>query len=205
MGLTLLLLEKRLRIPKLTMWPALGYTTTLLDTDLNTARKMFNVNVFGPLELIQACAPMLIAAKGQIVNIGSIAGILQIPYQGMYNASKATMHVMTENLRLEMAPFGVRVVLVSRNGLRSRSYPIPFFSSAAIEIEKKKKWLIRTLHCGYRFSQAVSEQTFSTTSRAIFSPGTHCTNRPRKRSWPISGGDVRGVLMAVSDILSVED
>src|SRR5690242_15645780 len=99
MGLTLLLLEKRLRIPKLTTWPALGYTTTLLDTDLNTARKMFNVNVFGPLELIQACAPMLVAAKGQIVNIGSIAGILQIPDQGMYNASKATMHVMTENLR----------------------------------------------------------------------------------------------------------
>jgi 1-acylglycerone phosphate reductase len=102
--------------------PWAGYTTTLLDTDIDTAKKMFGVNVFGPLELIQACAPMLIAAKGQILNIGSVAGILQIPYQGMYNASKATMHVMTENLRLELAPFGVRVLLVLTGGIRTNFF-----------------------------------------------------------------------------------
>lgn len=99
-----------------------GYTTTLLDTHVDTAKKMFDVNVFGPLELIQACAPLLIAAKGQIVNIGSVAGILQIPYQGMYNASKATMHVMTENLRLELSPFGVQVILVLTGGIKTNFF-----------------------------------------------------------------------------------
>jgi len=91
---------------------------------------MFDVNVFGPLELIQACAPLLIKAKGQIVNIGSVAAILQIPYQGMYNASKGSLHVMTENLRLEMAPFGVQVILVGAHWT-SRLHPFLCISIAA--------------------------------------------------------------------------
>ena len=74
---------------------------------------MYNVNLFGLMEVTQAFAPQVIAAKGQIVNIGSIAGILGIPLQGVYNSSKAAVHSLSDAMRIEMAPFGVKVICVS--------------------------------------------------------------------------------------------
>jgi short-subunit dehydrogenase len=46
------------------------------------------------------------------VNIGSIGGLVAIPYQGLYSASKFALEGLTESLRLEVAQFGVRVVLI---------------------------------------------------------------------------------------------
>ena len=74
---------------------------------------MYNVNLFGLIEVTQAFAPQVIAAKGQIVNVGSIAGVLALPLQGTYNASKAAVHSLSDALRVEMAPLGVKVVCVS--------------------------------------------------------------------------------------------
>lgn len=55
----------------------------VLDVDINTAKKMFDVNVFGLLAVTQAFSPLLIAAKGKIINIGSIVGQFPSPYMGM--------------------------------------------------------------------------------------------------------------------------
>lgn len=57
---------------------SLGYTMTGIDTDMREVQKMFNVNVFGPMRMVQAFHPLLIKAKGAIVNIGSVGGI--VPY-----------------------------------------------------------------------------------------------------------------------------
>jgi short-subunit dehydrogenase len=46
------------------------------------------------------------------VNIGSIAGLVAIPYQGIYSASKFALEGLSESLRLEVSPFGVHVVLI---------------------------------------------------------------------------------------------
>lgn len=73
---------------------------------------MYNVNFFGLIETIQAFAPQVIAAKGQIINVGSVGGILPIPMQGAYNSSKAAVHSISDALRVEMAPFGVKVICV---------------------------------------------------------------------------------------------
>src|SRR5258708_25070840 len=50
--------------------------------------------------------------RGCIVNIGSIAGLIGIPYQGMYSASKFALEGLTECLRMEVRNFGIRVVLI---------------------------------------------------------------------------------------------
>lgn len=73
---------------------------------------MFDVNVFAVIEVTKAFAPLLIASKGTIVNIGSIAGTQPIPWQGYYNASKAAVHLLTSQLRLELSPFGVEAICV---------------------------------------------------------------------------------------------
>jgi NAD(P)-dependent dehydrogenase (short-subunit alcohol dehydrogenase family) len=50
--------------------------------------------------------------SGYIVNVGSIGGLLAIPFQGLYSASKFALEGLTESLRLEMRPFGIHVVLL---------------------------------------------------------------------------------------------
>ncbi|RFU32102.1 hypothetical protein B7463_g4245, partial [Scytalidium lignicola] len=90
----------------------LGYYRPLLDVDLEEAKKMFDVNLFGVLAVTQKFAPLLISAKGNIINIGSIAGRGPWPFQGMYNASKAALHSMSDALRVELMPFDVKVTTV---------------------------------------------------------------------------------------------
>lgn len=84
----------------------------LLDMDHEKARKTFDLNVFAPISVIQAFIPLLIAGKGTIVNIGSYVDRLPVPWQGVYNASKAALRALTDNLRLELRPFGIKVVYV---------------------------------------------------------------------------------------------
>ncbi|KAL8939649.1 MAG: hypothetical protein Q9211_002641 [Gyalolechia sp. 1 TL-2023] len=79
-----------------------GATGPLIEADMATARRLFDVNVLGLLAVTQAFAPMLIAAKGTVVNISSVGGILAMPWS-------AAVTILSETLRLELAPLGVTV------------------------------------------------------------------------------------------------
>ncbi|GAW16645.1 hypothetical protein ANO14919_060800 [Xylariales sp. No.14919] len=87
-----------------------GLTAPLLDTSMDDARRVFDVNVWGMLAVTQAFAPLLIEAKGTILNVSSIAGAVRLAWQGVYNSSKASMTWLSETLRMELAPLDVRVV-----------------------------------------------------------------------------------------------
>ncbi|KAI4259121.1 MAG: hypothetical protein LQ352_000915 [Teloschistes flavicans] len=88
----------------------IAYTMTAVDTDTQQAEKMFGVNVFGPMRMVRVFHRMIIAAKGRIVNIGSIGGMTPYVYGAAYNASKAALVHYGNTLRVEMLPFGVKVV-----------------------------------------------------------------------------------------------
>ncbi len=60
-----------------------GLTAPLLDTSIDEARHLFEVNVWGMLAVTQAFAPLLIEAKGSILNISSLAGAVSMAWQGM--------------------------------------------------------------------------------------------------------------------------
>lgn len=62
----------------------LFYVAPVLDTDIENAKRVFDVNVWGMLAVTQAFAPLIIAAKGCIVNIGSVTGTMHSPYLGMF-------------------------------------------------------------------------------------------------------------------------
>ena len=55
-----------------------GYTMTAIDTDIKEVKKMFEVNVFGPMRMVHELHPLLIKGQGTVVNIGSVGGI--VPY-----------------------------------------------------------------------------------------------------------------------------
>jgi 1-acylglycerone phosphate reductase len=64
--------------------------------------------------------PLLIAAKGIIVQVGSVAGEMPYVFGGAYNASKAALHAYSNTLRVELAPFGVKVVIIVTGGVLSQ-------------------------------------------------------------------------------------
>lgn len=75
-------------------------------------RRQFDVNLFGQLWVTQALLPALRAARGRVVNVGSIGGRLGFPFIAPYQASKAALDSLTRSLRRELRPWGIHVALI---------------------------------------------------------------------------------------------
>ena len=85
----------------------------LEDLTMEELRAQFETNVFGVLRMSQAVLPhMRTRRTGTIVNIGSVAGHIGMPAGGAYAASKFALRSLTKVMRMEVARFGVRVVLI---------------------------------------------------------------------------------------------
>lgn len=75
------------------------------------ARSQFDVNFFGTLHCIRAALPHMRQARaGLILNLGSVAGSIPIPFQAFYSAAKAAIASVTMALQNELRPFGVHAV-----------------------------------------------------------------------------------------------
>ena len=82
------------------------------EVDAIPAARQFAVNVFGPLALTRHLLPGLRARRGHIIWIGSIAGRIALPFQAHYSATKAAIASISDAMRAELAPHGVRVTCV---------------------------------------------------------------------------------------------
>ena len=77
---------------------------------LDQARREMEVNYFGPLQLLQRLAPTLARnGGGAVVNIGSAAGLTNVPFYPTYSASKAALHSLTQAARILLGPQGTSV------------------------------------------------------------------------------------------------
>lgn len=85
-------------------------TTLLEGAGLASADEEMRVNFFGTLAMCRAFAPILAARGGAMVNICSVIGLVNLPVNGTYSASKAALHSLIQGVRAELAPRGVRVV-----------------------------------------------------------------------------------------------
>ena len=75
-------------------------------------RTQLEVNLFGPVAMIQAFLPLIRRGGGRIVNVGSIGGLLVLPLNGAYSASKFGMRAITDALRLELRQWNIHVSLI---------------------------------------------------------------------------------------------
>ncbi|KXL49206.1 hypothetical protein M433DRAFT_94878 [Acidomyces richmondensis BFW] len=96
-----------------------NYTVPALHVQMEEIKATFETNVYAVMILCQAFAPLLIESKGTIVQIGSLAGKMPYVFGSVYNASKAALHSYSDTLRVELAPFNVRVVTVVTGGVKS--------------------------------------------------------------------------------------
>lgn len=91
----------------------LGILGAIEEIPIATAKQIFETNVFGVMRVSQAVAPYMREQRaGHIINISSIAGEVSLPFRGMYSASKFAMEAMSEAMRMELHPFGVKVVVL---------------------------------------------------------------------------------------------
>ncbi|MBR2413909.1 MAG: SDR family oxidoreductase [Clostridia bacterium] len=105
--------ENENRIDILVNNAGFGIAGSIEDTDLNDAKKQFDVNFFGAVLCAQKVLPyMRKQGFGRIVNISSMAAPLAIPFQAFYSASKAAINSFTLSLANEVKPFGITVCAV---------------------------------------------------------------------------------------------
>jgi short-subunit dehydrogenase len=98
----------------------------VLDTTPEDFRELMELNLISVVRLTRAAVPQLLKRGGHLVNIGSLAGKIATRYMGAYPASKFALAAYTQQLRLELGPQGLHVLLVSpgpiaRDAPRERS------------------------------------------------------------------------------------
>ena len=116
----------------------IGYFGSFEESDLEEARRMFEINVWGLAGVTRAVLPLLRAQRsGTIVNISSIAGIAAAPSLSFYNGTKFAVEGLSESLAQEVAPLGIRVLLVE---------PGPFRTDWAGRSAAEAPWTIADYH-----------------------------------------------------------
>jgi NAD(P)-dependent dehydrogenase (short-subunit alcohol dehydrogenase family) len=92
----------------------------LEETSIDEAKALFDTDLFGVMRMTQAVLPaMRRQGTGRIVTIGSVAGFVPIPYEGVYVAAKHALEGWAETLAYEVERFGIRIVLIEPSFIRT--------------------------------------------------------------------------------------
>ena len=97
-----------------------GYMGAIENVTIAEAKRQLEVNVFGLARLTQLVLPyMRKQHSGRIINTSSVAGKAVIPFGGWYNVSKYSVEALSDALRIEVKPFGIKVVLIEPGGIKT--------------------------------------------------------------------------------------
>jgi len=107
------------RIDVLVNCAGIGLPASSLTVSLEEWSRTVAVNLTGPFLMTRTAMPHLIEGKGNVVNIGSTAGLRGAPFQAAYNASKGGVVMLTRSMALEFAAQGVRINAVCPGGIKT--------------------------------------------------------------------------------------
>ena len=108
------------RIDVLVNNAGVGYFGSFEESDLAAVREMFDINVWGLTQMTRAVLPGMRQRRGgTVVNLSSVGGIVAFPALSFYNASKFAVEALSESLAQELAPLGVKVLLVEPGPFRT--------------------------------------------------------------------------------------
>ena len=107
------ILDEKQRIDVLVNNAGWGLWGCVEDVSIDEFKKQFETNFFSVIRLVQEVGPsMRTQGSGKIINISSVAGRIGFPASPAYISSKFALEGLSESLRLEMAPFGVDVIII---------------------------------------------------------------------------------------------
>lgn len=114
------IVEEAGRIDVLVNNAGYGSYGALEDVPMTEARAQFDVNVFGAARLTQLVLPHMRAQRsGKIVNVTSMGGKVHTPLGAWYHATKFALESLSDCLRMEVAPFGIDVIVIEPGGIRT--------------------------------------------------------------------------------------
>lgn len=100
-----------------------GYRSAIEEGEDEEIQKLYQTNLFGPIHLIQAVLPKMREQKsGFILNVTSIAAARSAIGSGYYASSKAALELMTNGLMKEVAPLGIKAMVIQPGAFRTRFY-----------------------------------------------------------------------------------
>ena len=113
-------LERFGRIDVLVNNAGIGYFGSFEESERDEIRRMFDINVWGLADMTRAVLPAMREQRsGTIVNLSSIGGIVAFPALSFYNATKFAVEALSESLSQELAPLGVKVLIVEPGPFRT--------------------------------------------------------------------------------------
>jgi NAD(P)-dependent dehydrogenase (short-subunit alcohol dehydrogenase family) len=108
----------------------------LEDVPRDALRAIFETNLFGPVDLIQRCLPMLHASRdARVVNCSSVLGFAALSFRGAYNATKFAMEGVTDTLRRECKRDPIKYILIEPGPIGTRMR-----QNAAVQFERWIDW-----------------------------------------------------------------
>lgn len=166
-----------------------GAMGPVLDADRETLLQQFNTNVFAPLELVRAHADLLREAGGLIVNMGSVSGVTTTPFSGVYCASKAALHALSDALRLELAPFGIKVLTVQPGAIASE-----FGNNASAAITMADESWFKPWEKAVQARARASQNAKSTSARDFALELMDYINKPLRPETALIGSGARSLV-----------
>lgn len=91
----------------------------LVDVPIDLVHQVLNVNVLGPLRMVQSMFDFLVETQGRIVNISSVSGRFASPFLGPYSMSKFALEAFSDSLRRELRPHKVKVIVVQPGPIKT--------------------------------------------------------------------------------------
>jgi NADP-dependent 3-hydroxy acid dehydrogenase YdfG len=137
----------------------------VVELDLDELRTQFETNVIGVVAVTRAVVPQMVERRsGRVVNIGSVSGVTVTPFGGAYCGTKAAVHLISDALRMELAPFGIRVVEIQPGAVASR-----FADNAADGVERFRSDSVYSSIADSIVARARISETNSTSAEVVAS------------------------------------
>lgn len=155
-------------------------------------RRQMEINVIGQVAVTQAFLPLIRKARGRIVNMGSIAGRATMPLMGPYSASKFALEALTDALRLELQPWGIRVSIVEPGAIAT-----PIWEKSKRDAEALKAMSPAGLTELYREAIAAVERAVAQAAQRAIPPDEvaraveHALLAPRPKTRYLVGTDAK--------------
>jgi NAD(P)-dependent dehydrogenase (short-subunit alcohol dehydrogenase family) len=193
-GLVEMIIADTGRIDVLVNNAGYGLYGALEDVPMEEARRQFEVNLFGLARLIQLALPqMRVQRDGYIVNISSMGGKIWEPLGSWYHASKFAVEGLSDSLRVEVAEFGIKVVIIEPGTIRSEWSGIAADQLEAASANTPYARQARLVGAGLRSAERLP---IAAGPEVVAEVIAHAVQSPKPRTRYAAGGGARGILLA---------
>jgi NAD(P)-dependent dehydrogenase (short-subunit alcohol dehydrogenase family) len=171
-----------------------GSYGALEDVPIDEARRQFDVNLFGLARLTQLVLPQMRAQRdGYIVNVSSMGGKIWEPLGSWYHASKFAVEGLSDSLRIEVAEFGIKVVIIQPGTIRTEWSGI---AADQLEASSANTPYARQAKIMGAVLRGVDHMRMASGPEVVAQAIAKAVQSPKPRTRYVVGGGARGMLLA---------